>query len=407
MSQGSGPLLRHDRSMRRRWDIFCAVVDNFGDIGICWRLAQQLADERAADVRLWVDDLAAFARLNPAVSVADDRQQIGLVEVRHWSRDRFDPHVEVPDVVIEAFACELPPTYVEAMSCRQLAPVWINLEYLSAEEWVEGCHQLASPRPQSSLSKYFFFPGFTPQTGGLLRERELLSQRAAFDDHAASEFWTRLGIEPRRDGELRVSLFCYENIALEPLLKVWQSGSEAITVFATSGFATQQCARLLDHPLEPGTKLQQGSLTIYALPFLTQPDYDRLLWSCDVNFVRGEDSFVRAQWAQLPFIWQPYPQSEETHLTKLEAFLERYLQSAAAESPSLGAAISQCWQAWNGRGDIAAAWLEFSNQLPLVERHQMAWVSQLDRLGDLSNNLADFVEQIERRRLVTHHSSAL
>ncbi len=38
-------------------DIFCAVVDNYGDIGVCWRLARQLAHEHGMTVRLWVDDL--------------------------------------------------------------------------------------------------------------------------------------------------------------------------------------------------------------------------------------------------------------------------------------------------------------------------------------------------------------
>ena len=40
--------------------------------------------------------------------------------------------------------------------------------------------------------------------------------------------------------------------------------------------------------------------------------------------VRGEDSFVRAQWAALPFVWQAYPQADAAHLTKVAAFLDRY-----------------------------------------------------------------------------------
>ena len=87
-------------------DIFCTVVDNYGDIGSCWRLAQQLAREHDADVRLWVDQLASFARLCPAVSIDADRQRVGSVEIRRRASDF--PHVEAADVVIEAFACELP-----------------------------------------------------------------------------------------------------------------------------------------------------------------------------------------------------------------------------------------------------------------------------------------------------------
>ena len=157
-----------------RWDIFCTVVDNYGDIGTCWRLAQQLAGEHEAEVRLWVDQLQGFARLCPAVSTDADEQHVGRIEIRRWRSDF--PTVEAADVVIEAFACELPESYIAAMARQTVAPVWINLEYLSAEDWVEGCHRLPSLRTKWPLAKYFFFPGFTPQTGGLLRERDLLAQ---------------------------------------------------------------------------------------------------------------------------------------------------------------------------------------------------------------------------------------
>ena len=44
--------------MSRSWDVFCRVVDNYGDAAVCWRLARQLADEHGARVRLWIDLLA-------------------------------------------------------------------------------------------------------------------------------------------------------------------------------------------------------------------------------------------------------------------------------------------------------------------------------------------------------------
>ena len=177
-----------------RWDIFCRVVDNFGDIGVCWRLARQLASEYRFEVRLWVDDLSSFARLNPALSAEASEQRCGPILVRHWSPDF--PSVEVADVVIEGFACQLPESYVASMALRSQPPIWINLEYLSAEAWVDDCHQLRSPHPRSSLVKYFFFPGFTSKTGGLILEKELLAKRAAFDSLAREKFWQR--------GELRV-----------------------------------------------------------------------------------------------------------------------------------------------------------------------------------------------------------
>ena len=372
----------------RRWDIFCRVVDNLGDIGTCWRLARQLADEHKADVRLWIDKLESFACLSPSISIDALAQQVGPIEVRHWPPDF--PTVDVADVVIEAFACELPETYIAAMAGRAVAPVWINLEYLSAEVWVEDCHLLPSPHPRWPLTKYFFFPGFTSQTGGLLRERDFPASRAAFDSAAAAEFWCSLGVGPRTDDELRVSLFCYDNPALPDLLPCWADGPALVRVFTAPGAATEQMVRWFGNVLSPGSSLQRGALTVHALPFLPQPDYDRLLWACDVNFVRGEDSFVRAQWAQQPFVWQIYPQAEQTHLVKLEAFLSRFLAEFQESDPD----VVRCfWRAWNGLGDIRVAWQNFVTNRHSLQRHGTVWANHLDRAGDLANNLARFVHE--------------
>src|SRR5213595_706067 len=121
--------------------IFCKVVDNYGDIGICWRLARQLQHEHGVAVTLWVDNLHSFQRICPDLAQGADEQQLAGVTVRHW-RDQegdFAPG-DVADVVIEFFACDIPPGYIAAMAQCDPRPVWLNLEGLSAEEWVEGCH---------------------------------------------------------------------------------------------------------------------------------------------------------------------------------------------------------------------------------------------------------------------------
>ena len=424
----------------RRWDIFCTVVDNLGDIGTCWRLARQLAAEHKARVRLWIDKLESFACLCPAVSTNAAVQHMDSIEIRRWPSDfPVVDDADVADVVVEAFACELPATYVAAMARRGVAPVWINLEYLSAEGWVDDCHLLTSPHPTWPLKKTFFFPGFTPKTGGLLRERDLRSDRAAFDLAAQAEFWRSVNVAPRTDGELRVSLFCYDNPALPELLQYWADGPTAVRVLAAPGAATEQIARWPGTALPPGTQLCRGSLTVQALPFLSQSNYDRLLWSCDVNFVRGEDSFVRAQWAEQPFVWQIYPQTEGTHLIKLDAFLTRYLgefqddghpqkmaspckpDAQAKDLPSTQAkgnfarasgfhervcdsptgasdAVRRCWHAWNVPGgehieNMASAWQGFIVNRPAIQRHGKLWANQLDQQSDLANNLACFVQE--------------
>ncbi len=373
-----------------RWDIFCTVVDNYGDIGVCWRLARQLASDHEAEVRLWVDQLQSFSQLCPAVAINADQQHLGQIEIRHWRADF--PQVEAADVVIEAFACELPERYIAAMARQTVAPVWINLEYLSAEDWVEGCHRLPSLRTKWPVTKYFFFPGFTPQTGGLLRERNLLAERAAFDSAAEAEFWRSLGVPARSDHELRASLFCYENASLPDLLRCWADGHGPVTALATLGPAADQVAGWFGEALLPGRPLRRSSLTAYALPFLPQANFDRLLWACDVNFVRGEDSFVRAQWAGRPFVWQVYPQTEEAHMVKLEAFLRRYLDGF--EKPAV---VRRCWQAWNGRGNIAAVWPDFIAHRMALQQQGKVWASTLDQIGDLADNLVCFVKSQNNR----------
>jgi uncharacterized repeat protein (TIGR03837 family) len=374
-----------------RWDIFCRVVDNYGDIGTCWRLAQQLANEHEADVRLWVDQLESFAQLCPAVVTNADEQRVGRIEIRRWRSDF--PNVEVADVVIEAFACELPESYIAVMARQAVAPVWINLEYLTAEAWVEGCHRLSSLRTKWPLTKYFFFPGFTSQTGGLLRERDLPSNRAAFDATAEAGFWRSVGVPARSQSELRVSMFCYKNAALPELLQCWADAHDAVTVLATPGPAAEQVADWFGEPLLPGTPLRRSALTAYALPFLPQSSFDRLLWSCDVNFVRGEDSLVRAIWAGRPFVWQIYPQADEAHLVKLDAFWNRYLDGFAPSD-----VVRRCWHAWNGGGNIAAVWPEFVANRQAIEQQGKVWASTLDQMGDLADNLVRFVQGIRDHR---------
>ncbi len=374
-----------------RCDIFCNVIDNFGDIGVCWRLARQLANEYGLPVRLWVDDLASFAALCPEANPALDRQHCRGVEVCHWNQD-FSL-VEPGALVIEAFACALPEAYIAAMARQPRPPVWINLEYLSAEAWVEGCHKLPSPHPALPLTKYFFFPGFTPQTGGLSLERDLLARRDAFCADAAAQqaYWQASGLPPRLPGELRVSLFGYENAAIPELLRGWESGESPVTCLLPVGRTLPQVAEFFDvESGAAGSVWQRGQLRVQVLPFVEQEKYDELLWACDINFVRGEDSCVRAQWAGKPFVWQIYPQHDNVHLEKLEALRRRYC-AGLPESTAL--AVAAMWQAWNGGEGVAAAWQGFARCRELLMQHGSDW-SRMQSRNTLALNLLDFSRQV-------------
>ena len=328
------------------WDIFCRVIDNHGDLGVCWRLSCDLA-ARGQQVRLWVDDASALQWMAPGAL----QGEVPGVRVLPWTQP-IDPallaSLPASNVWVEAFGCEIAPEFIAACACPSSAggrfdstsmPTWINLEYLSAEPWVERMHALPSPvqhGPAAGRTKWFFYPGFTPHTGGLLREQDLAARQQAFDGAA----WLQAqGIDAR--GERIASLFCYEPPPLGALLRQLDTATTPTHLLVTAGRAARAVARCL----EDENDLQRLSgkreqLSLSYLPHLTQRAYDELLWACDVNFVRGEDSLVRALWAGAPLVWHIYPQPEDdAHHAKLGAFLD-WLQAPAS--------LRRFHHVWNG-----------------------------------------------------------
>ena len=359
------------------WDVFCRVIDNFGDIGVCWRLACNLAD-RGQRVRLWVDDAAALRWMAPAGHDG--------VEVRPWlASTTFPPP---GDVVVEAFGCDPAPAFLAAMAAGRddgRAPVWINLEYLSAEPYVERSHGLASPQmsgPARGLTKWFFYPGFTPATGGLLREAALQSGQAAFDRDA----WLAAQGLVLREDERLVSVFCYPGAPVDRLVASLAAESRP-TRLATAPGAATGAVRAALATLEDG----QATLRQHPLPWLAHPDFDRLLWAADLNFVRGEDSWVRAQWAGQPFVWQAYPQDDGAHGPKIEAFL----RLALAEAPAEAAEALRDWTAaWNGLDDPGGHLPPWTPALLASARAAVhAWRDRLTGSADLVTRLLAFVHE--------------
>jgi len=366
-----------------RADLFCRVVDNYGDIGVCWRLARRLAHGHGWRVRLWVDDLAVFARIQPEVRTDAALQQLGGIEIVLWTAEPDPARLQPADVVIEAFACDPPAAYVAAM--RETRPVWINLEYLSAETWVEACHGLPSHR-SDGLLKYFFFPGVTPATGGLIREPGLSAERDALQASRArqQDFLRGLGLGAQDVSQLAspaariATLFCYPNAPWAELAAALEADARPTLLLVPQGVAPE-----LESSVAAG-----GRLRVARVPFVRQDDFDRLLWCADLNFVRGEDSFVRAAWAARPLVWHIYQQHDDVHLDKLAAWqarhpappaaqaLERAWNADAAAVPRLlaDALAEPTWTAWQesarqwdaeraGRPDLADKLVDFCTEL--------------------------------------------
>jgi uncharacterized repeat protein (TIGR03837 family) len=379
--------LRHHGLMKalKSCDLFCRVVDNYGDIGIASRLARQLHEEQGLHVRLWVDDLHTFRSLHAAISIERQSQVWLGIEVRHWG-DML-PEVLPHDLVIEAFACELPDSFLKAMAVREPKPVWLNLEYLSAEFWVDECHGLPSPHPQLPLTKYFFFPGYTVATGGLLRENALLRDIQDFqnDIRARSDFWNSLSVPVPATEEIRVSLFAYENPAIPSLLEGMARHVAPVTCLLPAGKALGPAQKYLgSETAQEGDCFERGSLILRVLPFLSQLQYDRLLWACDVNVVRGEDSFIRAQFAGRPVLWQAYVQEGDAHEVKVQAWLDKYLEGVSAP---LSADIEKLFLAWNRGEPLSPGWLA---GLLAGNTHARSWADHLAGLPSLSDQLVKF-----------------
>jgi uncharacterized repeat protein (TIGR03837 family) len=371
--------------METSWDIFCKVVDNFGDAGVTWRLARQLAHEHSLDVRLWIDDLGTFARLCPAADPQAAAQTLEGVQVCAWQVPwKATP---VASVVIEAFNCTLPAEYEAALAHRSQPALWINLDYLSAEAWVGGCHGLPSMK-SGGLRKFFFFPGFREDTGGLLRERNVLAQREAFqgDPQARAAFLEGLGIRPVPNARL-ISLFAYENDGLAGWLDQMASGQAPVHLLVPEGRVLASLEAWAGRALGQGATFSTGALQVHVLPFLSQQAYDRLLWACDFNAVRGEDSFVRAQWAARPLLWHIYRQDEYAHWEKLEAFLDLYTH---ALPEAAGEALRALWRAWNMDGNMAGAWAGLDLHWEILLAHARRWCAELATRPDLATALVQF-----------------
>ena len=374
------------------WDVFCRVIDNHGDLGVCWRLATELG-QRGHRVRLWVDDASALAWMAPGALQASTPGVQGLVstpgvqglvstpgvqmrvstpgvQVLAWTDPA--PDLQPGAVVVEAFGCTLPAAFVAGMAAASPPPVWINLEYLSAEPYGARCHGLASPQrtgPGAGLKKWFFFPGFTAATGGLIQ--------GLIPTRTAAQAWARAQPWRARPGERAISVFCYANPALPALLQ--RLAGPPTVLWLAAGPAQQALA---------AAALPAGMRAV-PLPPLSQTDFDRLLAAADLNLVRGEDSFVRAQLVSgQPFLWQAYPQHDGAHAAKLAAFLDLYL---AGQPAPLAGAVRAAFEAYNG---LAPASALLPERLAWCSA-QAGWQQRLLAQPDLCSQLLRFV--LDRR----------
>ena len=357
--------------------IWCQVIDHFGDAAVCWRLAANLAAVLAqdnalnAEVVLAIDRPEVLRQLVPELSPTLSPPSLDGVHVVDWTFPAADV-----DVMISTFGCRLPDRVLKTMGRQQPPPIWINLEHLTPQSWNASCHTLASPNRVNGLDEIFFFPGFDRSTGGLLLETDLLDARNRFraDPRERDHFLASLGVmEPNRTLPA-VLVFGYPDAPVNALIETLANGPPILLLL----------------PSNPAPTTRLGNLRVHAFGWVAQRDFDRLLWSCMAAFVRGEDSLVRAHWAAIPFIWQPYRQADQSHQEQLEAWLVRWRPFLSEAAASAQASLGRAWD----RGEsahLSAAWDDWIKHLPELKRGAADWSRQLAACPSLVETLGAFL----------------
>jgi uncharacterized repeat protein (TIGR03837 family) len=392
-------------------DVLCKVVDNYGDIGVVYRLARAISEiEPGIHLRLVVDNLESFHLLEPEVDPGAAIQTVRSWTVVNWAgpgEDTVAAYDSVygtnpPVIVLECFACGR-PDWLEAMlfdSSSDVLRTIVNLEYLSAEPYADELHRMPSLTRSQYVRKHMFMPGFTPKTGGLILDRRFLRIREHYSDPArVSEYRAllieTLGIDP---GSLPVDfencfwmlVFGYERDYSRIIEDIASFGMKSpILVFVANGKSSPCFMDSWQRAGRPFPTL--------PLPFLPQETWDEVLLACDCSIVRGEDSMARAALSGKPFLWQAYPQSEAHQLVKVGALLERMRHYF---EPTDFMALESAFMAFNDRlvdeinvtgNECIAPFLD-SNES--VKQGFLSFSNALLANGNLATALMTFIREI-------------
>lgn len=323
----------------RGMDIFCQVIDNFGDVGVVYRLATQLKNRYK--IRVFIDSLKELALLNPKVNTEKEIQEVeGIEFVNYDYLEKNWESITPREVIIEAFGCKIQEGYYNR--AKEESKLLINLEYLSSEEWTAGFHGVESPTGAKTLKKYFYIPGLRSETGGVLFQKEKIERvKNLYQDEKNIKLDRYMKNFPRefREGKRIGTVFSYEK-NFGNLFETLNSQKEE-TILLIMGEKSQNSVKevltkLREKKVEEideerdraKTKDENFNLANYKkihieyYPFISQEEYDELIMLTDFNFVRGEDSFVRALLSGIPFLWHIYFQEEGVHMEKLRGFLQ-------------------------------------------------------------------------------------
>ena len=304
--------------------ILCKIIDNFGDIGVVYRLCRSLTDINSSiKLNLVVNDLEVFKKIAGEINPS-----LGFQTYRGWNifdwnnadacRKYFQKNI--PAVILQTFQCGLPDwldelIYGEDFSSSGKFCRILNIEYLTAEKWAEDFHLLRGGSRSKNVRKYFFMPGFTGKTGGLILDKAFLT--ALTDKNYRKDLLKELTeTVPLSEEEFRILVFSYPKdftFFFNAVSSFAERSRKKVHVYVASGAGLESFKKT-------EKEFKEKNFAADYLPYLSQEVWDAFLCSMDFLFIRGEDSFARAALTGIPFLWNIYQQDEEFQLVKLKAF---------------------------------------------------------------------------------------
>ena len=322
-------------------DIFCEIIDNFGDIGVVYRISKELKKIfQNVRIRIVLNRLEEFKAINKKVKDTDYQEIDGLICVTEKYVKENIETFGVSDVFIEAFGCNVPEEYVKA--AKENSKLWINLEYLSGEKWIEDFHLCESLIDSKTLKKIFFMPGFSEKSGGVIIDSGFL-ERMKFGKENRDEVFKKYFKDFDLKDKFIGTVFSYEK-NFENLLETLKN-YEKETVLLLMGEKTQKSfSEILKKNLteDYGNIVKYGKITMIYSDFFSQEEYEEIISASDFNFTRGEDSFVRGIILGKPFMWHIYLQEEKAHMDKIKAFTERFKESIKVSEEEKNIIESYC-----------------------------------------------------------------
>ncbi len=258
-------------------DIFSRFIDNYGDISIPLRLAHGLYIDYGVTSNVF---LTSHELTQKILDKNLFNEKINIIDIDNMDKN-FLPNTNV----VTIFDTQLPISYEAKLTNKNLL---INYEYFSAEQWVDDCHLRESIN--KNYKKIFYIPGVRENSGVPI-----------FAKNDKGLYQTE-GLK----GTNTINFFCYFNEKIEASIKVLRTNFPQYDSVLHDRF---------DKAKNRGKNL------------LSFNDFDKALSNSLINFIRGEDSLIRAILAGSPFIWQPYIQENNLHIAKLNAFIDHYFIS--------------------------------------------------------------------------------